>query len=82
MFTAIETTLLLAVPVADPLVGRHRSQLDLAAQDGIPAHVTVIYPFKPLCELSAADHFLLEELFLGHPSFELTGIRTAWLAMR
>lgn len=79
MPTAIETTLLLAVPVADPLVARHRNHLDLAAQDGIPAHVTVIYPFTPLGELSATEHFLLEELFLGHPSFELTGTRTAWL---
>lgn len=79
MPTAIETTLLLAVPVADPLVARHRSHLDLAAQDGIPAHVTVIYPFKPLGELFAADHIVLEDLFLGHANSELTGTRTAWL---
>jgi 2'-5' RNA ligase superfamily len=31
--------------VADVLVGRHRRHLDAAAAWGVPAHVTVLYPF-------------------------------------
>jgi hypothetical protein len=31
--------------VADSLVERHRQHLDAAATWGVPAHVTVLYPF-------------------------------------
>jgi hypothetical protein len=40
-----ETALLLPVPAAEPAVGRHRARLDEAARDGVPAHITVLYPF-------------------------------------
>lgn len=79
MATALETTLLLAVPAADSLVAKHREHLDLAAQDGIPAHITVVYPFKPLAEITAADHKSLEATFLNHPEFTIRGSQTAWL---
>ena len=36
-----ETALLLPVPAAEPAVSHHRAQLDEAARDGVPAHVTV-----------------------------------------
>jgi hypothetical protein len=31
--------------VADALIERHRQHLDAAATGGVPAHVTVLYPF-------------------------------------
>jgi 2'-5' RNA ligase len=42
-----ESCILVAVPEAEPAVGRHRAQLDRAAAWGVPAHVTVLYPFVP-----------------------------------
>lgn len=43
--TAGETAVLLCVPEAEPLVGAWRSKGDPAAALGIPAHVTLLYPF-------------------------------------
>jgi 2'-5' RNA ligase len=40
-----ETALIVPVPVADAVVGEHRDRLDVAASWGVPAHVTVLYPF-------------------------------------
>ena len=42
-----ETALLVPVPAAEPSVGKHRARLDEAARDGVPAHITVLYPFLP-----------------------------------
>jgi len=44
---ATEAALLVMCPVADPLVGRYRHLYDSAAHVGIPAHITVDYPFRP-----------------------------------
>jgi hypothetical protein len=33
------------VPAADPLVDEHRRHLDAASCWGVPAHVSVLYPF-------------------------------------
>jgi len=40
-----ETAVIVPVPAAEPLVERHRQYLDPSAGWGIPAHVTVLYPF-------------------------------------
>jgi hypothetical protein len=42
-----ESTILVPVPEAEPVVGQLRARLDRAASRGIPAHVTVLYPFVP-----------------------------------
>ncbi|MFP5282670.1 MAG: 2'-5' RNA ligase family protein [Actinomycetes bacterium] len=42
-----ETAVIVPVPAADPVVGAHRRRLDVAASWGVPAHVTVVYPFAP-----------------------------------
>src|SRR5580658_9294142 len=39
-----ESALLVLVPAAEPAVGQHRARLDGAARDGVPAHITVLYP--------------------------------------
>ncbi len=40
-----ESALLIAVAPAEPLVETWRAQHDLAARWGVPAHITVLYPF-------------------------------------
>jgi hypothetical protein len=42
-----ETALLVPVREAEPLVRHHRHALDPVAPLGVPAHVTVLYPFLP-----------------------------------
>jgi 2'-5' RNA ligase superfamily len=42
-----QTALIVPVPAAEPAVGRWRAELDRAASWGVPAHVTVLYPFLP-----------------------------------
>lgn len=77
-----ETALLLRVPGAESAVGRHRGQLDSAAADGIPAHVTVLHPFVPLGDLQEEDHYRLNELFAMQQSFQHVGRRTSWFGDR
>ena len=48
------TAVLVPVPEAEPVVARHRATLDAAAGWGIPAHVTVLFPFAPPDQLDAA----------------------------
>lgn len=43
----MESALIVPVPAAEPVVGRWRNAYDPAANWGIPAHVTILYPFMP-----------------------------------
>jgi 2'-5' RNA ligase superfamily len=45
--TASESAVLVPFPEAERVVSPHRSRLDGAAALGVPAHVTVLYPFVP-----------------------------------
>lgn len=40
-----DSALIIPVREAEPVVGRWRSELDPAAGWGVPAHITVLYPF-------------------------------------
>jgi hypothetical protein len=44
---ADESAVLVPVPEAERVVSPHRTRLDGAAALGVPAHVTVLYPFAP-----------------------------------
>jgi 2'-5' RNA ligase len=46
-FTAGQTALVVVVPAAEPVVAQLRTSYDVAAAYGVPAHVTVLYPFLP-----------------------------------
>ncbi|GAA4501961.1 2'-5' RNA ligase family protein [Actinoallomurus oryzae] len=45
--TPTQSALIVPVPEAEEAVGPHRASLDTAASWGVPAHVTVLYPFLP-----------------------------------
>jgi hypothetical protein len=47
----MQSALLLAVPAAEAAAGPHRARLDASARDGVPAHITVLYPFLPPAEI-------------------------------
>ncbi|HEY5833797.1 2'-5' RNA ligase family protein [Streptomyces sp.] len=67
-----ETVLLIAVPEAEPLMGGTRERYGPEAEDGIPAHVTVLYPFLPAGRIDAGVLADLRDLFAGHEPFGLT----------
>lgn len=50
-----ESALIVEVPEAEPVVGRWRSLLDPVSGVGIPAHVTVLYPFLERLSEKALD---------------------------
>ena len=73
-----ETALLVTVPAADSAVARHRSRLDTSAAVGVPAHITVLYPFLPPDLIDADTHATLARLFASVPGFRFTLDRTRW----
>lgn len=75
-----QTTLLIPVPEAEPLVAEWRARYDPSAAAGVPAHVTLLYPFLPP---EKADESIVSELrsLLGPRSrFEFSLAKSGWLA--
>lgn len=75
---AQQSALLLLVPAAEPAVGEHRALLDASAYDGVPAHLTVLYPFLPPGQIGDDDLAALAQLFAGFPGFDFTLDRVRW----
>jgi hypothetical protein len=67
-----ETGLILHVPEAEPVVGRWRSEHDSSAPFGVPAHVTVLYPWIPFDQLTEADRSAVAGVVAGMRPLELT----------
>lgn len=60
MFSKLgDTALVLLVPEAESIVGEWRARFDSSAEEGMPAHITVLYPFVPAREI---DGRCLEDL--------------------
>jgi 2'-5' RNA ligase len=58
------------VPVIVPVaVQRLRDRMDPSAADGVPAHVTLIYPFMPPSELKDDVRRRVEEIVASEPTF-------------
>jgi 2'-5' RNA ligase len=66
------------VPEADPMVGPHRLRLDPAAAWGVPAHVTVLYPFVPPRDLRTGDITRLGAALASVPAFDADLTRVEW----
>ncbi|MGW6691480.1 2'-5' RNA ligase family protein [Streptomyces sp. NPDC054961] len=76
MFPVGRTALIALVPEADPLVGDWRGRLDPAARAGVPAHVSVLYPFLDESRIDASVHAGLAGILHPHPAFDLRFERT------
>jgi 2'-5' RNA ligase len=65
------SALVITVPAAEPVVGPWRLQYDPSAAAGMPAHVTVLYPW--LAASAIDDHVLarLDSLVRREPAFGL-----------
>jgi 2'-5' RNA ligase len=83
---ARRTALVLLVPPADPVVGHWRDRYDPHAALGVPAHVTVLYPWIPADTLTPADERSLATLTAARSPFTVTFTTfgqfptTLWLA--
>ena len=44
---ATQTAVIIPIASAEPAVSKHRLRFDLPASEGVPAHVTVLFPFVP-----------------------------------
>jgi 2'-5' RNA ligase len=74
----LRTALLVEFPAAEPVVGRHRTSLDPSAALGVPAHVTVLFPFVPVSRLGTAELDQLRGMFAAVPAFEVRLDHTQW----
>jgi 2'-5' RNA ligase len=64
-----ESALVVPLPESEPLVGPWRERHDPAARAGMPAHVTLLYPFLAPREVDAAVEQALEEVVASRPAF-------------
>ncbi len=73
----IESALIITVPKAEPLVRALRERFDPSAAVGVPAHITILYPFMPPSAIIADVLTELRDLFTQFVAFEfeLTGLR-------
>jgi hypothetical protein len=74
---AIESALIVMVPEAEPLVRPFRARHDPSAAAGVPAHITVLYPFLAPDAVDAGVREDLRALFRGFAPipFALVSIR-------
>lgn len=73
---AVDSGLLVPIPEAEPLVGELRRLHDPVAADGVPAHVTVLFPFVPRAEIGDEVRDGLSDVFGAIPSFDYRFGRT------
>ena len=73
-----QTAVLVLVPEAEPVVAQHRCHLDGAAGWGLPAHVTVLYPFVEPEQVGAQVLKRLAAAVSTVPAFDVAFRRTAW----
>ena len=74
----MQSALLVTIPEAEDAVARHRAQLDDAAAFGVPAHVTVLFPFMPRSEVNADVIGTLAAAISTVPRFHATFETTEW----
>ena len=76
----LRSGLIVTVPQAEPAVSAWRSQLDPMAALGIPAHLTVLFPFVPPAGIDEATRTTLRELLSSVTTFDFSLVATRWFA--
>lgn len=73
-----QTALIVPIPAAEDAVGQFRASLDRAASWGVPAHVTVLYPFLPPRQINEQILAVLRETIAGIPRFDVALTHVDW----
>jgi 2'-5' RNA ligase len=68
----MESTLAILVPEAEGLVRSFRDRYDPSAKAGMPAHITLLYPFKSPAEIDGAVLDTLRHCFFRFTSFKFS----------
>jgi 2'-5' RNA ligase superfamily protein len=75
---ASESAVIVPVPEAEAAVGAFRAALDPSAAWGVPAHVTVVYPFAPPPRLGPDELARLRAAVRSVPRFEVSFSAVRW----
>lgn len=73
-----QTALIVPVPEAEQTVGRFRAILDQSASWGVPAHVTVLYPFLPPGQITDEVCAALGDVVGRVPRFDAVLTHVEW----
>jgi 2'-5' RNA ligase len=73
-----QSGLIIEVPAAEPAVRHHREHLDASAPLGIPAHITVLFPFMSPETIDTAALTGLSELIAQTSRFRFQLDHTDW----
>jgi 2'-5' RNA ligase len=76
--SATQSALIVPLPEAEPAVGDLRARYDTAASWGVPAHITVLYPFLTPSVIDVEVLSALQEVIWTVPRFDLTLTRIGW----
>ncbi|WP_406440099.1 2'-5' RNA ligase family protein [Streptomyces sp. NBC_01613] len=71
LFVVGQTALVVPVPEAESAVRVWRNRFDPVARAGVPAHVTVVFPFLPASRVDAGTCAVLDDMFGRHRSFDV-----------
>ena len=74
------SAVIVSVPEAEPVVGHHRRAHDESAPWGVPAHVTVLFPFLAPRDLDDHVHAELTRAAATVPEFTVTFGSTGWFS--
>ncbi|MEU5213028.1 2'-5' RNA ligase family protein [Streptomyces sp. NPDC020742] len=70
-FQAGQTGLIVRIPDAEPAVRTWRERFDPSARAGVPAHITVLFPFLDESRIDARVRSALTDVFSRHHAFDL-----------
>jgi 2'-5' RNA ligase len=73
-----QTAIIVPVAAAEPVVDVYRQRLDRAASWGVPAHVTVLYPFLHPAAVDEGALAALTAAVSSVPAFECSFATTGW----
>ncbi|HEX5997253.1 MAG TPA: 2'-5' RNA ligase family protein [Jiangellales bacterium] len=73
-----QSGLVVEVAEAEAAVGPHRDLLDANARLGVPAHITVLFPFLPSVQISPPVVAELRRILASTAAFDFRLTRTAW----
>jgi 2'-5' RNA ligase len=73
-----QSALIIGIPEAEPAVGDLRARYDAAATWGVPAHITLLYPFVRPAGIDVEVLSLLQDLIWTIPRFDIVLTRIGW----
>jgi len=77
-----QSAVLIPVPEADALVGEWRALHDPKASTGVPAHITLLFPWLAPEQLKPEHFEELDEILVQQPAFDYTLDRVRWFGQR